>query len=73
MQAYNVIKQLDKLVGPAEAQTWMMRDNEILGCTPVEAIKQRRLPDVLKALDCVAMEKGIFDMRRAESTNGGAV
>ncbi|MGJ4945100.1 hypothetical protein ACQR1W_31380 [Bradyrhizobium sp. HKCCYLS1011] len=62
MQAYNVIKHLDKLIGPAAAQSWMLSSNELLGgTTPVGAIKERRLEDVIKAMHVVAMEKGIFE------------
>ncbi|MEY9138533.1 hypothetical protein ABIE79_010061 [Bradyrhizobium diazoefficiens] len=62
MQAYQLIKQLEKLVGTVEAQAWMLRGNEILGgITPVTAIKEQRLPDVLRAARAVAMEKGLFE------------
>ncbi|SHH05427.1 hypothetical protein [Bradyrhizobium erythrophlei] len=60
-QAFDIIQHLDKLVGPAEAQMWMLRGNELLGGdNPVAAIKDRRLPDVRKAVRAVAMEKGLF-------------
>jgi hypothetical protein len=62
LQAFNVITHLDKLVGPFEAQKWMQRSNEHLGGdSPVAAIKQRRMPDVIVALRIVAMEKGLFE------------
>jgi hypothetical protein len=62
MQAYQVIKQLEPIVGTVEAQAWMQRGNELLGgITPVTAIKEQRLPDVLRAARAVAMEKGLFE------------
>jgi hypothetical protein len=62
MQAYQVIKRLEKAVGTVEAQSWMFRSNELLGgITPIEAIKQLRMPDVGKAVRAVAAEKGIFE------------
>ncbi|WP_315729833.1 hypothetical protein [Bradyrhizobium sp. SZCCHNRI2010] len=62
MQAYQVIKRLDQVVGTVEAQAWMLRSNELLGgITPVSAIKERRIDDVLKAMRAVAMEKGLFE------------
>ncbi|MGJ4953058.1 hypothetical protein [Bradyrhizobium sp. HKCCYLS20291] len=62
MQAHNVIKHLDEVVGTVEAQSWMLRSNELLGgITPVSAIKERRVDDVLKAMRAVAMEKGLFE------------
>ncbi|SDK41788.1 hypothetical protein [Bradyrhizobium ottawaense] len=55
------IQVLDKLVGPAEAQFFMMRGNEYLGgITPVEAIKTKRTAGLQNAIRIVAMEKGIF-------------
>ncbi|MCA1379420.1 hypothetical protein I6F34_01120 [Bradyrhizobium sp. BRP05] len=61
MQAYQVIKQLEPLVGTVEAQAWMFRGNDLLGgITPITAIKENRLPDVQRAARAVAMEKGIF-------------
>jgi len=55
------IRVLDKLVGPAEAQFFMMRGNEYLGgITPVEAIKTKRTADLQNAIRVVAMEKGVF-------------
>ena len=61
MQAYQVIKQLEPMVGTVEAQAWMLRGNELLaGITPVQAIKEAKLPDVQRAARAVAMEKGIF-------------
>lgn len=60
--ALKAILQLDKLIGPAEAQFWMQRANENLGgITPVTAIKERRAADVMTAVRIVAMEKGLFD------------
>ena len=48
MRAYQLIKHLDQIVGPIEAQAWMLRGNELLGSiTPVGAIKERRIDDVL--------------------------
>jgi hypothetical protein len=62
MQAYQVIKQLEPIVGTVEAQAWMQRGNELLGgITPVTAIKEQRLPDVLRAARAVALEKGLFE------------
>jgi len=60
-QAFDVIQHMDKLVGPVEAQAWMMRSNQLLGTSPVVAIRERRLPDVLKAVRAAAMEKGLFE------------
>lgn len=61
MQAYQVIKQLEKHVGIVEAQAWMLRGNELLGgITPITAIKEDRLLDVQRAARVVAMEKGVF-------------
>jgi hypothetical protein len=55
------IRALDKLVGPAEAQFFMIRGNEYLGgITPVEAIKTKRTEDLKNAIRIVAMEKGII-------------
>jgi len=60
--ALQAITQLDKLVGPVEAQFWMMRSNDILGgITPVAAIKERRAADVMAAVRIVAIEKGLFE------------
>lgn len=61
MQAYEITKQLDKLIGPAAAQAWMLSTNEMLGNTPVGAIKERRIKDVQRAVRAVAIEKGIFE------------
>ncbi|WP_315782341.1 hypothetical protein [Bradyrhizobium sp. SZCCHNPS1003] len=62
MQAYQIIKHLDQVVGTVQAQAWMASGNEMLGgLTPVGAIKERRIDDVLKAKRAVAMEKGIFE------------
>ncbi|QOZ17905.1 hypothetical protein XI02_24925 [Bradyrhizobium sp. CCBAU 21365] len=61
MQAYELIKVLDPLVGVAEATFFMNRSNEMLGgITPVTAIKQGRLDDVKRAVRAVAAEKGVF-------------
>jgi hypothetical protein len=63
MQAFLMIKWLDPLVGPAEAQSFMLSANENLpaGETPVAAIKEGRILDVERAVKCLAAEKGIFD------------
>ena len=61
MQAYELIKILDPLIGVAEASFFMNRSNELLGVTPVTAIKEGRLADVTRAVHAVAMEKGVFD------------
>jgi hypothetical protein len=62
VQAYDVIRQIEKIVGLVEAQSWMLSGNELLGgITPVTAIKESRLPDVLRAARAVAMEKGLFE------------
>ncbi|GAB9091680.1 MULTISPECIES: hypothetical protein [Bradyrhizobium] len=61
LQAYELIKVLDPLVGVAEATFFMNRSNEMLGgITPVTAIKQGRLDDVKRAVRAVAAEKGVF-------------
>jgi hypothetical protein len=62
VQASKVINQLDKIVGCVEAQMWMLRSNALLGGkSPVQLIKEHRLPDVLKAARAIAMEKGLFE------------
>ncbi|WP_316200932.1 MULTISPECIES: hypothetical protein [unclassified Bradyrhizobium] len=62
LQAYHIIKHLDRIVGPAEAQSWMLRSNELLGgITPVSAIKERRTRDLHRAVWAVCIEKGIFE------------
>jgi hypothetical protein len=59
--AFKVIQSLDKLIGPGEAQMWMMRGNENLGgITPIEAIKTKRTDELMVAVQIVAHEKGIF-------------
>jgi hypothetical protein len=61
MQAYQIIKHLDQLVGTIEAQLWMMRVNTDLdGITPVDAIKQRKTAELVAAVRIVAIEKGLF-------------
>ncbi|WP_316196602.1 hypothetical protein [Bradyrhizobium sp. SZCCHNS3053] len=61
MQAYELMKILDPLVGVAEASFFMQRGNDLLGgATPVTAIKEGRIDEVLRAVQAVAMEKGIF-------------
>ncbi|GAB9152969.1 hypothetical protein [Bradyrhizobium diazoefficiens] len=60
--ALQAITQLDKLVGPVEAQFWMQRSNDFLGgVTPITAIKERRSADVMSAVRLVAIEKGLFE------------
>lgn len=62
VEAYHIIRRLEKAVGLVEAQSWMLRGNELLGgITPVTAIKEHRLPDVLRAARAVEIEKGIFN------------
>ncbi len=62
LQAMKVIQWLDKLVGPAAAQDFMLRSNEMLGpeITPVAAIRAGRVEDVLIAVRAVAMQQGLF-------------
>jgi hypothetical protein len=61
MQAYELMKILDPLVGVAEAAFFMQRGNDLLGgATPVTAIKEGRIDAVRSAVHAVAMEKGIF-------------
>jgi hypothetical protein len=62
VQAYHVVRELERHVGLVEAQSWMLRGNEFLGgITPVNAIKEGRLPDVQRAASVVAIEKGRFN------------
>lgn len=50
MQAYELMKILDPLIGVAEATFFMNRSNELLGgITPVTAIKDGRLDDVKRS------------------------
>lgn len=60
VQAFEIVQWLDKLVGPAEAQMFMLRTNEMLGTTPVQAIKDRRADDVRTAVRAIAMSQGLF-------------
>lgn len=61
MQAFELMKILDPLVGVAEASFFMQRSNPLLGGdTPVAAIKVGRIDEVLRAVHAVAMERGIF-------------
>lgn len=63
LQAYELMKILDPLVGVAEATFFMNRSNELLGgVTPVTAIKEGRLDDVKRAVRAVAAEKGVFTL-----------
>jgi hypothetical protein len=60
--AMKAIQVLDPLVGPGEAQMWMMRGNEHLGgITPIEAIKTKRTDELMAAVQIVAMERGVFE------------
>jgi len=62
LQAFNVIKHLDRLIGTIEAQMWMQRSNQHLGnITPIDAIKTRRSGELQVAVRIVAMEKGLFE------------
>jgi hypothetical protein len=62
MQAFKIIQHLDLLIGPGEAQMFMMRGNEHLtGETPVAAIKAGRIERVRTAVKCLAIEKGLFE------------
>ena len=62
MQAYELMKILDPLVGVAEASFFMQRANHLLGdATPVTAIKEGRIDAVKRAVQALAMQKGIFD------------
>jgi hypothetical protein len=61
MQASELMKVLDPLIGVAETAFFMNRSNELLGdVTPVTAIKEGRLDDVKRAIRAVAAEKGVF-------------
>jgi hypothetical protein len=61
LQAYELMKILDPLVGVAEAAFFMQRANPLLGdVTPVTAIKEGRIDAALRAVHAVAMEKGVF-------------
>jgi hypothetical protein len=61
MQAYQLMKILDPLVGVAEAAFFMQRPNDLLGgVTPVTAIKEGRIDEVTRAVQAVACEKGVF-------------
>jgi hypothetical protein len=61
--AFKIIKFLDGLIGPIEAQLWMQKKNEYLGdITPITAIRERRPSDVIIAAHIVAIEKGSFDL-----------
>jgi hypothetical protein len=61
MQAYELMKILDPLVGVFEASSFMQRANNLLGgATPVTAIKEGRIDEVKRAVRAVAMEKGVF-------------
>lgn len=61
MQAFELMKILDPLVGVAEASFFMQRGNEHLnGDTPVVAIREGRLDEVRMAVRVVELEKGVF-------------
>lgn len=61
MVAFELMKILDPLVGVAEAAFFMQRSNDLLGgVTPVTAIKAGRIDEVQRAVQAVAMEKGVF-------------
>ena len=61
MQAYELMKILDPLVGVAEASFFMQRANPLLGgATPVAAIKEGRVEQVKRAVQALAMQRGIF-------------
>jgi hypothetical protein len=61
MQAYELMKILDPLLGVAEASFFMQRANHLLGdATPVAAIKEGRIDEVKRAVQAVAMERGVF-------------
>ena len=60
MQAFKIVKWLDQLVGPAEEQAFMLRPNEMLGTSPVQAIKERRFEDVKRSVQAVAVQQGLF-------------
>jgi hypothetical protein len=62
MIAFELMKILDPLVGVAEAAFFMQRGNDLLGgATPVTAIKEGQIDEVSRAVQAVAMEKGIFE------------
>jgi hypothetical protein len=62
MQAYELMKILDPLVGVSEASFFMQRANDLLGgVTPVTAIKEGRLDEVRRAVQAVAMARGVFE------------
>ncbi len=62
LQAYHLMKILDPLVGASEAAFFMQRVSNLLGgTTPVTAIKEGRIDDVRRAVQAVAIEKGIFE------------
>jgi hypothetical protein len=62
IQAWQLMKILDPLVGVAEATFFMQRGNDLLGgVTPVTAIKEGRIDEVTRAVQAVAMEKGVFE------------
>jgi hypothetical protein len=59
--ALQLMQTLDKLIGPIEAQMFMMQGNEMLGGdTPITAIKAKRSAELQNAIRQVAMEKGLF-------------
>lgn len=60
LQALKVVRWLDQLLGPVEAQAFMLRTNEMLGTSPVQAIKERRFEDVLRSVQAVAVQQGLF-------------
>ncbi|WP_198031224.1 hypothetical protein [Bradyrhizobium sp. th.b2] len=61
MIAFELMKILDPLVGVAEASFFMSRSNDLLGgATPVMAIKEGHIDEVRRAVQAVAMEKGVF-------------
>jgi hypothetical protein len=61
MQAYELMKILDPLVGVSEASFFMQRANNLLGgATPVAAIKEGRIDEVKRAVQAVAMLRGVF-------------
>lgn len=61
MIAFDLMNILDPLVGVAEASFFMQRGNDLLGgTTPVSAIKEGRIDEVRRAVQAVAMEKGVF-------------
>jgi hypothetical protein len=61
MQAYELMKILDPLVGVAEASSFMQRANHLLGdATPVKAIKEGHIDEVRRAVQAVAVLRGVF-------------